>query len=80
MYLKLEGFAGEHISDCCHAAVRIADMLTINTEFKFNDVLVLVAPGDIPLRVEEAFYEAMKSGLKLKIASVRLNRRERENT
>lgn len=44
-HIEYHPHAGAEIRNTCATALRIADLLQVNVEFRFNDVLCMASPG-----------------------------------
>lgn len=70
LILKLEGMAGDNVSDTCHEMCAIAERVGVCVKVQFNDVtLMSYRGGDADILVER-YQDAVSSDDKYKLASV----------
>lgn len=74
-------FAGMHIARCCEEAVNLANDNLDDVEFTFNEVVVLVKPGEAPAAVEARWREDSEAKRQAWLASperAEMERKEKE--
>ena len=58
--LRVEPFAGSDITSVATELCQLADRVGVRCEAAFNDVKLWARPGDNPLRLVDAYHEAVK--------------------
>jgi hypothetical protein len=69
--LQIIPYAGTDIDRACSEAVKLADHLWINVEFRFNDVVCLAQPGDKASHIVDSFHKEATKKHGYKFASDR---------
>lgn len=62
--MTLEFFGGEHISNACAKAAKLATEQNTTVDFTFNDIRVEVVPGEEPKAIEARWHADMEAAAK----------------
>lgn len=68
IYIHVTVRSGEKIQDVCNDMCEAAKRIRVPLQAKFNDVLLMVSPGDTAASLLAAYYRSIESGELCKIA------------
>jgi len=69
MYLEFKGIAGDSIETCAVELTRLAKLLSVPTQMKFNDVTIVAYSEGSHEKLIQAYKNEIRSDSKYKFAS-----------